>query len=365
MGIKTIHYIYKIHFLCGYPSGRYYIGKHTHHGLLESDKYAGSGTFCKSYFKKYGKILGETYIKEIIEINPSHEINVNREEYYIGELYKTDPLCMNLIKGGVCANIPVANKKVIQYDIDGNMIAKFHSQCEAANSVGLKDSSCISSCCINKNGTAAGYIWRFENDDISIQKIKSKKISQYDKLGNFIKTYKTIKEASESSGIFASSIGACCKGKRNSAGGFIWKYWNEALQDDDLNKQYNEERPVIQYDLDGNFISEYKTMGCAAKTTGIVFQRIQHAVNQKYGTAGKYIWRDKSNPLKTEDIKYFECKKKRYICKYSIDNRLIAKYISQRMAAADNGIRYQDIQYSIKTKRPKGGFIWKYGEVIE
>lgn len=37
----VIYYIYKIHFLCGFPSGRYYIGKHKHTGDLSNDKYTG------------------------------------------------------------------------------------------------------------------------------------------------------------------------------------------------------------------------------------------------------------------------------------------------------------------------------------
>lgn len=42
-----IFYIYKIHFLCGFPSGRYYIGKHKHPNDLKTDTYTGSGNFCK------------------------------------------------------------------------------------------------------------------------------------------------------------------------------------------------------------------------------------------------------------------------------------------------------------------------------
>lgn len=82
-----VHYIYKIHFLCGFPSGRYYIGRHTHKGNdLSKDKYTGSGNFCKAYFKKYGKKEGITYIKEILEINPSKQINLYRENIVIGDL---------------------------------------------------------------------------------------------------------------------------------------------------------------------------------------------------------------------------------------------------------------------------------------
>lgn len=84
---KMFHYIYKIIFLCGYPTGRYYLGKRTYHGEnLQNDKYYGSGNFCKAYFKKYGAVYGETYIKEIIEINPSYNINKIREKAIIGNL---------------------------------------------------------------------------------------------------------------------------------------------------------------------------------------------------------------------------------------------------------------------------------------
>lgn len=48
----VIYYIYKIHFLCGFPSGRYYIGNHKHTGDLSNDKYTGSGNFCKAYYEE-------------------------------------------------------------------------------------------------------------------------------------------------------------------------------------------------------------------------------------------------------------------------------------------------------------------------
>lgn len=93
-----IHYIYKITFLCGNPEGRYYIGKRS--TFRVKDGYTGSGNFCKTYFKKYGKLEGETYTKEILEYNSSKDANAEREAFYIGTLFETDPLCMNLCKGG-------------------------------------------------------------------------------------------------------------------------------------------------------------------------------------------------------------------------------------------------------------------------
>lgn len=128
--INKIFYIYKIHFLCGFPAGRYYIGKHTHRAkTLKNDHYTGSGDFCLKYFNKYGKQEGITYVKEILEINPDDKTNSNREAIIIGDLWKTDKLCMNMRPGGNGGAIPGVSfprpkqrKKVNQYTKDGVFI---------------------------------------------------------------------------------------------------------------------------------------------------------------------------------------------------------------------------------------------------
>lgn len=152
-----IHYIYKIHFLCGYPSGRYYIGKRSYRGNdLSKDKYTGSGNFCKAYFRKYGTSEGKTYIKEILEINPSKKINSDREVIAIGDLWKTDPLCMNLVPGGCYGNI-AQDIAIIQYDKEGNFIAKYDSIEDACNKIGWQLDCTIRACCNRKRKSTAGY----------------------------------------------------------------------------------------------------------------------------------------------------------------------------------------------------------------
>ena len=49
-------------------------------------------------------------------------------------------------------------------------------------------------------------------------------IVQYDMDGNFIRTYNSLKEAEEKTGIHYTCISHCCKGDNNSGGGYIWKY---------------------------------------------------------------------------------------------------------------------------------------------
>ena len=53
-----------------------------------------------------------------------------------------------------------------------------------------------------------------------------KPISQYSMTGKFIRSFDSAKSASDFTNISSSNITLCCKGKRHSAGGYIWEYIN-------------------------------------------------------------------------------------------------------------------------------------------
>lgn len=53
-----------------------------------------------------------------------------------------------------------------------------------------------------------------------------RKIRQYDIDGNYIKSFDYIRNAQKELNIDESSISKCCRGERKSAGGYIWKYDN-------------------------------------------------------------------------------------------------------------------------------------------
>ena len=56
---------------------------------------------------------------------------------------------------------------------------------------------------------------------------RSKEVSQYDKVTNeLLATYKNAYIADGITGINESSISACCRNIRNSAGGYIWRFTN-------------------------------------------------------------------------------------------------------------------------------------------
>ena len=90
---KKYYYTYKIVLLKGSLAGKYYYGQHITSNL--KDCYAGSGSILKDYYKKYRAVEGVTYTKEILKFyNDEKELDW-AEEILIGDLWETDPNCLN------------------------------------------------------------------------------------------------------------------------------------------------------------------------------------------------------------------------------------------------------------------------------
>lgn len=53
-------------------------------------------------------------------------------------------------------------KAIIQFDLDGNEIARFRGQNEAGRITGISGAN-ISQVCNRKRATVGGYIWRYDN----------------------------------------------------------------------------------------------------------------------------------------------------------------------------------------------------------
>lgn len=112
-------------------------------------------------------------------------------------------------------------KPVVQYNEDGNYITTYVSARVAEKETGISH-KLISSVCNGQKRIAHGFIWRFEGDSFNKYNTENQnfvKVDQYDKYGNFIKTWNSQKEAELSIGVHLYSV---LSGKCNSAGGFYW-----------------------------------------------------------------------------------------------------------------------------------------------
>lgn len=314
-----IHYIYKIYFLCGLPEGRYYLGKHTHRAeTLAGDHYAGSGDFCFAYYKKYGKEEGVTYIKEILEINPDVETNRRREKEVIGDLWKTDPLCMNRREGGVTGAIKrnkgidhsSYKKKINQYDLEGHFIKTWDSLYDAGKAYSKPRKNddyagTIVNAAKGTNRKAYGFLWRYydgNTDDIDSirarKQIEGRHVCQYNLDGKFLAKFKSASEAATSLGFDKEKgheIACACryyeKNKRvRTAQGYLWIYTEDTSDLVDFERARVTKR-VEQWSLDGELIATFGSIKCAEKETGVNRSSIGNTCNGRYASAGGYFWK--------------------------------------------------------------------------
>lgn len=237
-------------------NGKIYIGQTTD---LENKNYLGSGTNILRAINKYGK---ENFIRETL-IECYNQIELDEWEYlYIWEYNSRNKnIGYNIAKGAVLGAIgDMSHTKLPEVRAKMSASAKgktFSAETRAKISENHADMSGENHPMYGKTHSAEtrakmseahkGKTISEETREKLKEARKGKKpnlgktpseetmaklrkaaksipVLQYDVKGNIIAEYYGSKEAERQTGIFATSIIACCKGKVKSAGGYIWIY---------------------------------------------------------------------------------------------------------------------------------------------
>ena len=125
----------------------------------------------------------------------------------------------------------ISNNKIYQIDINNNVVNIYNSMNDLLNknkkykAVSIYNSNSRNKPCYN-------YVWKlYKNYDLDfnyslcfVKKSNSKPINQYDLQGNFIQSFKSIKDAGEILKINDCDIVAMLKGRQKTAHGFVWEY---------------------------------------------------------------------------------------------------------------------------------------------
>lgn len=131
---------------------------------------------------------------------------------------------------GFGVDSPIA-KKVVQYDLDGNLIKIWHCISDAERELNIHN---IVGCCQRKPNykTVGGYIWRYFEDELieeDIAQCKKRRgrkcVANYTLSGELVCVFESITDAALKTGIKHTHISRCCREVRPTAGGFIWKYY--------------------------------------------------------------------------------------------------------------------------------------------
>lgn len=153
-----------------------------------------------------------------------------------------------------------------------------------------------------------GYGKHDERTKQKMAKSKAKCITQYSKQGEFIKTWNSILEAANTLNLSKSAISSSCKERTKTSGGFIWKYETYDFFIDPKpflsrkarkyvpRKGIRLHRPITQYDLEGNFIKEWKNATIAAEDLGLNRRAINECIKGKTKSSGGFKWKRNCQP---------------------------------------------------------------------
>lgn len=218
-------------------NGKVYIGKSiniyyrwTQHKKIakNSSKYRDGKKPLYYAIRKYGI---DNFSFQIIEIC-NQDVLCDREIHWISVYNCTilSGLGYNVTNGGDSGNFTQA-KPAYQYDLDGNFIAEYPTIRDAAASVcNNPDASAIQNAMGKIGSQSYGYQWRYEKfDKIDSYVVHSyaTKVAQYNEDGHLINVYNSAEDAAKSIGKSKSLIRLSCNDEIRSAGGFMFRYFDE------------------------------------------------------------------------------------------------------------------------------------------
>lgn len=120
------------------------------------------------------------------------------------------------------------------------------------------------------------------------RKTAPKRVYQYSLSGMFLREYDTTISAEKETGIRKELITASCRNKgKSQAKGFLWSY--EKLETIGYEPYAKNNKRVAQYDLNGNFIQEFKSITEANSLLGL--HDVGAACRGDRKTCGGYEWR--------------------------------------------------------------------------
>lgn len=274
--------VYKIENLI---NGKKYIGKseniqhrfRNHKSESFNPKSNAYDTAIHRAIRKYGL---ENFSFDVIEECETEELNA-REIYWI-DYYQSFGNGYNMTKGGEGTYaIDIERAKNLWDDglsIEEISIIMQHTKHTIINALTSYETYS------NKESYRRGR----EN----ARKKMNKPVLQYDKHGNFIKRYNSITEAANEIKTAHANISGALNRKQKTAGGYQWTYDGEEPPSIYTPQTTNDKKPVLQFNLQNEFVKEYKSLAEAKRAVGLKHvYSISTACNNPTRTAAGFYWR--------------------------------------------------------------------------
>mgnify|MGYP004653004915 FL=1 len=188
-------------------------------GYIEYELYINNvGVFLLGH-----RIVAQTFLPNPNNYPIVNHIDGNKENNHVSNLEWCDAKHNNqhAWDTGLNTDDSVA-LEVIQYNLKGEEINRFHSIAEAKRVTGICK---VREAAFGSRNTAGGFIWKLANADYQIRDLgKKKPVQQFDMKGNLLASFESASRAARETGCARKGISDCCNGLIKYSHGFIWKF---------------------------------------------------------------------------------------------------------------------------------------------
>lgn len=261
-------------------------------------------TLFKKAIRKYGE---KNFIIEELEQVDDLELLKLREQYWIKEKHS-----FAFAEDGWGYNSTLGGDGVIGYGIavvgcdiiTGEIYNIYDTIKEAEKQEGIRIEGGIET--YNHSANQKCFLYKTTVDKLTDQERIDYIHSLYptliyclSKKGEVIKIYLTAQEAAKDNNLSFGNIISCCLGKRRLCGDYQWAYQRDIAQR--LNQPVKEirkfSRPIIQYGMNGDKITEWDSIEEASKQLKISNSHITSCCRLSRNSAGGYQWRYLQNNI--------------------------------------------------------------------
>lgn len=309
----------------------YYIGNGCYSNRPST--YSNPKTKYQYAIKKYG---AKNFIRTTLAVFDNSDEAYLLEEQIVNKKFLERSDVYNMALGGQGGSWNITAISIYTYNYNGEFISEYRSIMQASKDLN-RDMKTIQSAIKNKTKCANMYITTTKFDKLDLSKMHNYSgiphipVFQYNSSGEYECCYNSLRDAERVLKIHHTNIGNAIKlGTMCSGKYFTMMYNNTFSSAKDLQ---NKSRYIYQYDLEGNYIAEYKNMAEAKKKLNIKSD-IYKAI--KLGrTVGNYQWSfEKLDRMSKITPKSGRARK---IGKYDKEWNLIKEYSSLNSCKKENG----------------------------
>ena len=213
---KKMKIVYKV---TNQETGKSYIGVTTR--TMEERKAdhikkasKGMGSYFQSAIATFGPAAFQ--FEQIDTATSSNEL-AEKEKKYILQ-YDSKENGYNSDSGGGF------KKTVYQFDLDGNLVASFYGLKEIESTLGHDKRRISNASITATVWKGSYWSYSQNNTFKPTTDSRKKKVFQYSLNGEILARYNSVADASRITGLSKTCISRCCRGERRSSSGFLWKY---------------------------------------------------------------------------------------------------------------------------------------------